>query len=258
MRRTAVAILVVGLSASAQSNSREFDALTELMRSPQTSVTQKKAALAAFLAANPARLTSPRMALVFREQESLVKGTPAPAATFFRRVSVEECRRLSSVFRKKPQLVAEPCENVVRWQANLDEGWRATKAEEARRAAAVVIDKAAPLRDEIDALLMVSREPNKYLAELFGSSSAEAAKAVEEFRAVQSMLFELVAEADLLVLEAEGTTGEQSEFCMRYPNHPFVPSALLLLGRTTELVERFPRHPLAKLAAKSTSRTKTP
>lgn len=124
MRFAAVAFILAGLAAAAQPNPGEFDALTELLRSPQTSVAKKKVAIAAYLAAHQATRSSPRMALVFRAQEALVTSRPAPPSTFFARLSVEECRRLTAPLRKKPQLFPDHCEQVVRWQAGLDAGWR--------------------------------------------------------------------------------------------------------------------------------------
>lgn len=248
MRFAAVAFILAGLAAAAQPNPGEFDALTELLRSPQTSVAKKKVAIAAYLAAHQDTRSSPRMALVFRAQEALVTGRPAPPSTFFARLSVEECRRLTAPLRKKPQLFPDHCEQVVRWQAGLDAGWRATKVDEARGAAGVVIEQAAPMRDEADAFLSINRAPASF-SELMGLSVSEGAKASEAFLATRTILFELVAEADLLVAEAGGRR-ELDEFSVRYPEHPFVASVLSALGRTDELVARFPRHPLAKVTTR--------
>lgn len=249
MKCAALVVVLCGLTALAQPKPLEWAALVELMRAPDASSAKKKLAVEAFLAGHRAQFASPRMALVFRAQEALVSGKPAPAATFFARVSLEECRRFSAPLGRKPQILADPCESAVRWQASLDAGWRATKPAEAREAAAVVIEHAAPMRDELDALATVIGDPKKYFAELFGVSEVEAARTDQAFRVVRSMLFELVSEADLLMVEASGSTSDLEQFGVRYPAHPFTPSILFALGRNKELLERFPRHPLAKLAA---------
>ncbi|MDP1914941.1 MAG: hypothetical protein Q8L14_01760 [Myxococcales bacterium] len=254
MRRAVVAFVLAGLSVAAEPNPREFDALTDVLRSPQISVAKKKVAIAAYLAAHQDTRSSPRMALVFRAQDALVTGKPAPPSTFFSRLSVEACRRLTAALRKKPKLFPDHCDQVVGWQASLDAGWRATKPAEASATAGLVIEQAAPMRDEADALLSISRDPKSF-AELMGLSVAEGAKARDEFLATRTMLFELVAEADLLVAEAGGTR-ELEEFSVRYPEHPFAASVLSALGRTEELVARFPQHPLAKVAIRKPVDTK--
>jgi len=216
----------------------DWSTLVTQVRSPTVSAADKAALLERFAAANPPTL---RMALVFRALDST---SPAPPGTFTHRVSLGECTALTAVLRRNPPLLPGlSCDDVARWQTKLDEGWRTTKVKDARAGAKVVAAEASVGRDTLDAMLSLNSDPKKYFAELFQVPLAEGAKVLQQVRAVRALLFELVAEADLLGAEGGGKPAAE-EFVTRYPDHPFAASALFAAGQFETLRARFPKHPL--------------
>lgn len=234
-------LLLGSCCAVAAEPAPDWPRLVEQVRAPGVSAANKQRALARFIAGNQPTLASLRMALVFRALD----GVPGPAGTFTHRVTLEECTRMTEVLRRKPALLpALGCKDVVRWQRELDEGWRAQKPAAGRATASALIASAAPLRDALEVVLGVHANPKQYFADLFGVSLPQADQLIQEASAVRELLFELVAEADLLAAEG-GSIGDCEEFLVRYPTHPFAASALFAAGHFERLRAQFPGHPLA-------------
>jgi hypothetical protein len=216
----------------------DWPTLLQQLRSPTVSAAARTAALERFAAGSPPTL---RMAVVFRALDS---ASPAPPGTFTHRVSLEECTALTAVLRRSPALLPGlSCDDVARWQTKLDEGFRTTKVKDARAMARVVSAEASEGRDTIDAMLSLNRDPEKYFTQLFQVPPAEGAKVLGQLRAVRELLFELVAEADLLDADGGGKSAAE-EFSSRYPSHPFAASALFAAGQFETLRARFPGHRL--------------
>jgi hypothetical protein len=228
--------LLLTLTAAPAERALEWPKLVEVMRGPDAGAAHK--AMQRYVAAHPDARGTMRMALVYRALDA----RPPPAGSFSRRVSLEDCKRMTEVLRRKPALMPDlDCRDLVGWQQKLDDGWRSAKPAERRAIASALIDAAAPKRDALDALLSVPASPKKYFAELFGLPASEGERLVTEVRAAQDLLFELVLEADALSTES---AGDCEEFLVRYPDHPFAATALFTAGHQDQLRARFPRHPL--------------
>ena len=183
-----------------------------------------------------------------RATEALARRAPDPLGSYWRRVWEQEFERLLSPARASSAGASLPAEltgpTVAGWQRRLNDAWQTTDPDPVLAATEAVIAQAAPVRDQLGVWLKTHQaEP-----------AARAAVAQ-----LESILIEIVQEAELLALRDSGQLAHFEAFVARYPTGPYTASVLFALGALHEgrrdlaeakdafrrLVERFPAHPLA-------------
>lgn len=190
-------------------------------------------------------------AIAKRSIETRARKATDPLGSYWRRVWEQEFERLLSPLRASPIGASMPPEltgpTLADWQRRLNQGWKTIDPDPVLVTTHAVIAQAAPLRDQLGV----------WRATLDAQPELKAAVAQ-----LESILVEIVQEAELLALRDSGQIASFEEFVARYPEGPYTGSVLFALGVLHEgrrdladakdafrrLVERFPAHPLVEQA----------
>lgn len=200
-------------------------------------------------------------ALGYRVAADRERGDQPAPGSFANRVSAADFDRLVEPLRGNPRLLARGLDGrtVAAWEAKLDRAWAEENTELAHRLASELIEGAAVARDEIDVLLTIHADPPAYFAAVFHLTAQEGAAAVDRAKGARAILFEIVLEADLLMLWDVRSPAPLAEFVGRYPRGPYTATVLFVLAglladqgdavgarrALAQLAEDFPAHPLA-------------